>query len=244
MNYVISDIHGDYDRYKALIEKINLHDEDNLYVLGDVVDRGNRGIDILLDMMSRPNVLPILGNHEYMAYSCLKMLAREVTEDSLTEITEDRLQGLLQWMSVGGETTIKEFHALTPQQRQDITEYMEEFSAYEVVKTGNRVFILVHAGLDNFSQDRLLRDYDISELIFKSPDYNKEYYKNAYLVTGHLPTREIRARLQGRHAEDMEPDELSDEILKMNGHIAIDCGCGFGGKLGCICLDTLEEFYV
>ena len=62
MNYVISDIHGDYDRYKALIEKINLHDEDNLYVLGDVVDRGNRGIDILLDMMSRPNVLPILGN--------------------------------------------------------------------------------------------------------------------------------------------------------------------------------------
>lgn len=27
-------------------------------------------------------------------------------------------------------------------------------------------------------------------------------------------------------------------------HISIDCGCAYGGRLGCICLDTMEEFYV
>ena len=24
----------------------------------------------------------------------------------------------------------------------------------------------------------------------------------------------------------------------------IDCGCAFSGRLGCLCLDTLEEIYV
>lgn len=33
-------------------------------------------------------------------------------------------------------------------------------------------------------------------------------------------------------------------VHKKNNHIAIDCGASFGGKLGCICLDTLEEYYV
>lgn len=35
-----------------------------------------------------------------------------------------------------------------------------------------------------------------------------------------------------------------DEIFVKNRHIVIDCGCEFGGKLGCICLDTMEQFYV
>lgn len=38
--------------------------------------------------------------------------------------------------------------------------------------------------------------------------------------------------------------ENCDKIYRGNNHVAIDCGCGFGGKLGCICLETMEEFYV
>lgn len=33
-------------------------------------------------------------------------------------------------------------------------------------------------------------------------------------------------------------------IYKNNNHIAIDCGAVFGGRLGCLCLDTMKEFYV
>ena len=36
----------------------------------------------------------------------------------------------------------------------------------------------------------------------------------------------------------------SVRIYKKNNHIAIDCGAVYGNRLGCICLDTMEEFYV
>ena len=38
--YVISDIHGEYERFMELLEEIELKDTDTLYVLGDVLDRG------------------------------------------------------------------------------------------------------------------------------------------------------------------------------------------------------------
>ena len=59
---------------------IALRPDDALYVLGDVIDRGPDGCQILLDMLGRPNVLPILGNHEFIAAVCLPWLMEEVTD--------------------------------------------------------------------------------------------------------------------------------------------------------------------
>lgn len=47
--YVMSDVHGLKDRYDRMIEYI--HEEDTLYILGDVIDRGPDGIVILQDAM-------------------------------------------------------------------------------------------------------------------------------------------------------------------------------------------------
>ncbi|MBR6834691.1 MAG: metallophosphoesterase, partial [Oscillospiraceae bacterium] len=54
MVYVMSDIHGEYDKYRRMLEKIRFSDNDILYILGDVVDRGPEPAKILLDMMKRP----------------------------------------------------------------------------------------------------------------------------------------------------------------------------------------------
>lgn len=35
MIYIIADIHGCYNEYMELLDKINFSDEDDLYVLGD-----------------------------------------------------------------------------------------------------------------------------------------------------------------------------------------------------------------
>ena len=40
MRYIIADIHGCYNEYINLLKKINFSDNDILYILGDVVDRG------------------------------------------------------------------------------------------------------------------------------------------------------------------------------------------------------------
>lgn len=235
MVYCVSDIHGNYEGYMKLLEKINLSDQDILYVLGDVVDRGKGGIKILQDMMMHHNIIPIIGNHEYMAINCLKFLNQEITEESIDNIEEGMIQGLLEWQNVGGQATIDEFHKLNTEEKQDIIEYLEEFSSYEEVTVNGKKYVLVHAGLCNFTPDRPLENYHISELIFKVPDYERVYFPDKYLVTGHLPTRCI----EGNNGED--------KIYRVNNHIAIDCGSGCvseGGRLGCICFDTGEEFYV
>ncbi len=242
--YVMSDIHGDYERYCKMLQLIQFKDTDILYVLGDVIDRGPHGMKILQDMMLRTNVYPILGNHEYMASLCMKWLLQEVTEESVAQISPGLMQGLTEWMNVGGEVSISEFHKLSKEERADIADYLAEFALYEEVTVNGKTFVLVHAGLQNFTPERELDTYDLSELIFYKPNYDKVYFTDKYLVTGHVPTRVAYAREQGMLVEELLPEERKDCIFYKNNHIVIDCGCGFGGWLGCLCLDTMEEFYV
>ena len=235
MTYCMSDIHGNYEGYMEMLERINLREDDTLFVLGDVIDRGRGGIKILQDMMMRFNVIPILGNHEYMAINCMKFLTQEITEDAIKNLDEDIVRGLMEWQNVGGQVTIDEYHKLNDEEKQDIINYIEEFSLYEEVTVKGKDYVLVHAGLINFAPDRPLEDYHYYELLFKVPDYEKVYFQDKYLVTGHLPTRCIYG------------NKGQDKIYRANNHIAIDCGSackGEGGRLGCICLDTGEEFYV
>lgn len=63
--YVISDIHGEYDLFMELLEKINLKEPDTLYVLGDVLDRGPHPVKVLLKLMEMPNAICIYAPKNY-----------------------------------------------------------------------------------------------------------------------------------------------------------------------------------
>lgn len=232
MIYVMSDLHGCCDKYKQMLEKIKFNNDDTLYVLGDIVDRGDDGIKILLDMMKRPNVVPLLGNHEYMAYSVLKKFNVEITADNYnSHLDEEAIEMFENWMFNGGITTSRAFAKLDKSERDSIMEYLGEFELYEELEVNRNTFVLVHGGLVDFEEDKDLDEYDIHDIIWGRCDYARQYYKDKYLVTGHTPTYNIDENYKGK-------------IYRRNNHIAIDCGAVFGEELGCICLDTLEEFYV
>ena len=71
MIYVMSDIHGNYRRFRSVLKQIKLKAADTLYILGDVIDRHPDGIKILRWVMARKNVKMLLGNHEYMMLRAL-----------------------------------------------------------------------------------------------------------------------------------------------------------------------------
>lgn len=232
MTYVIADIHGDFDRYNAMLEKIGFdEDRDVLFVLGDVIDYGEGGFQILLDMCARPNVYPILGEHEYMALPLLQKLSGDVGMEAIAGFDAGTMQKFLEWGKKGGQESVRAFLALDPDDREWLLEYFEEFMPYEEIEVGGKTYVLVHAGLDNFSESRDLSDYAVEELVNESPDYSRPYFKDKILVTGHKPTVEIHPGSKGK-------------IFQLNGHIAIDCGAAYGLPLGCLCLDTMEEFYI
>ena len=234
MQYAVSDIHGCYDKYIQLLRRFDLRPTDTLYVLGDMIDRGPDGLKILLDMSMRPNIVPFLGNHEYAALTCLPWLMEELTEENTEpDVLLWRLQSTQGWISDGGETTIAEFRRLSTEAQQDVLDILEDLTVYEEVKAGGREFVLVHAGLDGFSPDKPLDDYQLDELILSRPEPGETYFPHKYLVCGHTPT----PYYTGARPEDAR-------IYRRDRLISIDCGCASGGPLGCICLDTLEELYV
>lgn len=232
MTYVMSDIHGEYEKYLAMLKLIELGEGDELYVIGDCIDRGSGSVRLLRDMASRSNVYPIIGNHELMALEILDKLLVEITEENAaSQIDADLLTGLAHWQLDGGDTTIKAIKELSPEERADVLDYLKEFSPYEIIDVGERTFVLVHSGLGNYRPGKKLREYDLSELCFMRPDYSVKYFDDdsVYVVCGHTPTRSVTGR---------------DEIYHNSNNILIDCGAVFGGRLACLRLDDMKEYYI
>ncbi len=61
---VIGDIHGCYDELMELLQQVELKDEDFLLSLGDIVDRGNKSLEVYQFFKNRPNSKVLMGNHE------------------------------------------------------------------------------------------------------------------------------------------------------------------------------------
>ena len=78
-----SDIHGEYDKFMELLDKIKLKETDTLYILGDILDRGPHPIKTLRKLMDMPNVICMVGNHELMALECLEFLMKEIKDISI-----------------------------------------------------------------------------------------------------------------------------------------------------------------
>ena len=231
--YVMSDIHGEYEKYKKMLELIKLSDEDDLYILGDVVDRGPQPMAVLKDMMSRANVFPIYGNHDLLALVMMKKLSEEITEGTLKQVPDqETIEALNDWQKHGGTETFTDFCGLNLSERLDIIDYLSDFSIFETVSVGENTFILVHAGLGNFSKEKKLSEYSLEELVLDRNDPDIKYFDDdhIFIVTGHTPTQCITGKAK---------------IYKSNNNICIDCGAfDPQGKLACLCLDTMEEFYV
>jgi serine/threonine protein phosphatase 1 len=226
----MSDLHGDYEGFMSVLEQIQFSDADELYVAGDIVDRGRGGIKILQYMMMCPNIYPIIGNHEHALVQVLDFVTQEITEEAISKIDERTVRNIIEYQNIGGQVTLDEFHKLSKEEQEDIMDYLGEFAAYEEVTVKGKQFVIIHAGFIHFSPEKSMDDYELYELIFKAPNYNRVYFENKYLVTGHLPTRAIYGA-------------KPDEIYIANHNIAIDCGAGYGGKVGCIRLDDFETFY-
>ena len=71
MIYVTADLHGIHpDSLQKLLAKANFSEDDFLFILGDVIDRGAYGAELLTWLTQQPNMELILGNHEAMLLSC------------------------------------------------------------------------------------------------------------------------------------------------------------------------------
>ena len=140
MIYCMADIHGAYDRYLEMLRLIRFSDEDTLYVIGDVIDRGAQGIETVLDLMGRSNVILLRGNHEQM---CLDDLHRHIWDARAL------------WQKNGGSRTRSDLlYKRTPVVRSRILHYfLHAPTCVDVEVNGRMSFIKVHDLLDTLEEE-------------------------------------------------------------------------------------------
>lgn len=228
MTYVVSNLHGCFSKFKKLLKEIQFSDSDVMYVLGDTVDIGDEPIELLCDLSMRYNVIPVLGDCDYRAYRLLteldKMLRGE-TADS------EALAEMAAWMQDGGQKTIEGFKALDEDMREGILEYLCDMSLYEEVSVSGKNYVLVHAGIADFDVDTPLEDYMPEDFISEPMDPDRQYFSDATLIAGHVPTYTVEGAEHGR-------------IYKGEYGYLIDCGAAFGETLGAMRLEDGKKFYI
>lgn len=240
MIYCISDLHGRYDRYEKVLDKIQ--DTDELYVLGDCIDRGKEGLKILKDIKARNNVHLILGNHELLLLDALFPLYEgKATFDEVMDTDEYDL-----WMYNGGYTTIsamEEENCIL-----DIFRYLyNDIPLYKIVEVNGEKIYLGHASvLSNYKEfhGTSLSDYLTDKLpyramfnsVWDSPfkkRMNIQKYGFDKYVFGHKFVQQFG----------------TDEMLVIEDNIYdIDGGCAIGpyykNSVILLCLDTMRAEYI
>lgn len=235
MIYTTSDLHGCLEDWKSLLKKIRFNDKDTMFVLGDCIDYGPDSIGLLHDMMERHNVFPILGNHEWRFAHIASKIPPEASMDNFTSyIDAETLDALREWVMDGGQRTLVQFLELDKDGREAILDYIGEMTLYEETEADGVSFVLTHSGISDFDPDRELDDYPPSAFLSAHPEPGMEYFEEHTVIVGHTPTFRLEGGKTGK-------------ILDDGGIIYIDCGAAHkkeGGRVGCLCLDNFEEFYV
>lgn len=216
--YVMSDIHGMGSLLERMLDRIRFSKDDTLYILGDMIDRGPEPALVLDLVSSVPNIIALRGNHE----------------DEFVSWYEDEVLRLFQpyyyntWDVLNKDMQVKK-------KIPEYAAFMKKLPLYKKLKLNGACYLMAHASTEEILQvwkrkERLLWDTSMVDRQAGIPGYVS--------IVGHVPTFIIREYPGTPATIWRSPDgKLID----------VDCGAVFpesGGRLGCLCLDTGEEFYV
>ncbi len=222
MTYVLSDIHGNYEKFQSILSQISFRDSDVMYILGDILDYGDASMELIDDLSVRTNVYPIAGEHDFLAARMLQGFSKMLESGSAPD--PDFISEMTAWVQDGGQPTMDAFRQMDPDSREGVLEYLEEMMLFDEIEVKGKKYVLVHAGIADYEAGSDLADY-LPEDFFSEPlDAAYELIDGVTVIVGHVPTR-------------------TGKIERGEGSIFLDCGAGEGGKLGCLCLESGEEFY-
>ena len=165
---IMTDIHGCYDELIQLLNKVSYDkNKDKLIILGDLVDRGPKTLEVLDFCMNNSEYIEVLmGNHDRMLLDAIKIAKIK----SIKKIKPDSSIGLL--MSRGSEYVDKVYN------------YIEGLKYYKILEEDK--VILVHGGMFN---DRKIDDQDKLDMILARPiDKGYNDIQRYRFIVGHTPT--------------------------------------------------------
>lgn len=164
MRYAISDIHGCVRTFRQALDHINLAANDELFLLGDYIDRGpdSQGvIDLILELQRNGQaVVCLAGNHEEM----------------LLDFYHQR-RGLYEWQPEATE-------------KAAVWTFLESLPSYHETPG----YLLIHAGLNFLHADPLADEYAMRWERKWYRHINYDWLGDRIIIHGHTPVSLSRVK--------------------------------------------------
>jgi serine/threonine protein phosphatase 1 len=221
---VISDIHGCYEPFIELLQLIRYTPcEDQLIILGDLVDRGPHSLEVVEHVMTlarEANVIVIRGNHDQRF---VDVMSNEQSSEDGNFFKYGGLQLLDSYCpSTIGLSNEARLAFAKPYITANYVKHLA-FLANLPLYYEDDAHIYVHAGLNpSFTdwREQPERDY----LYIRDPFIHQPTIVNKRVVFGHTNTKDIHG---------------SADIWFGGDKIGIDGGCAYGMQLNA--LEILED---
>ncbi|MBE0637815.1 MAG: serine/threonine protein phosphatase [Bacteroidales bacterium] len=221
--WVIPDLHGCVKTLRALVEnQIRPQGTDEIYLLGDYIDRGPdpKGVlDFIMGLQEKGlNIYPLRGNHEEYI-----LLALENQQNLKRKFFffKERNKLFEEWMRSGGYATLKSFGIERVDQIPE--KYVEWIRGLKYFYELDQ-YVLVHAGINFYRKD----PFDDLHALLWTSSFTPEPEKigNRTVIHGHVPV-----------SLEFLKTILSDPNKR---YIPLDTGCYHPNKPGMGNLVALE----
>ena len=255
--YVLSDVHGHLTPLRRALDAASPAEQDRLFVLGDMVDRGPDPVGVLREVRSLPNCVVLMGNHEQMMLDCL--------------VGSDSDLAWFNWSVNGGGVTAHGLSVLPEDEVEDLVGWVYELPLSARCCVGDRDYLLAHAGIrpgavetpaswDDDALDAVLAAQTDEDLLW----IREEFWgaptglvdaqgEGPVVVAGHTPTIVVESLADRCDRPSVSEDGC--QMLRLGAcpetggvadRLARDCGAGSvpgSGRVLVLRLDDGEEFY-
>lgn len=213
----IGDVHGCYDKLVKLLDIISYNSkEDQLVLLGDYIDRGDKSKETIELVMKLVNngAIALKGNHEDMFLNSIINPSNIYGKDDFNI-----------WFYNGGNKTLENYKVdgkvLIPEEHMEFIKNLPEW--YETED-----YIFVHAGL---SVNKTSPSESLSfDLMWIRDEWIYSRYNGKKVIFGHTPTQNISNKNKPWFGKNK---------------ICIDTGAVFpNGKLTCLQLPEMNYWQV
>lgn len=212
--YIMSDLHGDWGHFRLMLFKIRFSSTDQLYIIGDVVDRGPHGVKLLQYIRCQQNMTLLMGNHELMLLEGILH-----SNDPLEE----------EWFD---PQTFEELNRLSADERTDLAKYLTTLPLQLTISCNGTDYLLVHASP---APPEANREDALQYLLWNRVTKQEAAAFSQTVIAGHTPTAYYQNCVPLRiwrykNYMDIDCGTAFRSILP-------------GGCLACLRLEDGKEFY-
>lgn len=165
---IIGDVHGHYDTLLYLLDAIAPGNDDQVYFLGDLIDRGPESAKVV-DFVCQNSYPCLLGNHEQMLLDAV---------GNGQKVSSDMFQA---WLYAGGYATLVSYDHKIPQEHID---WIKTLPTY--LDLGD--IWLVHAGVDPKIPIEEQASDEFCWIRDEFHSMTEPYFADKLIITGHTIT--------------------------------------------------------